>query len=121
MELRGDSPVVHRLHIPFDGSEGRTEVMRYIRHDLFLIIIHVFELYSHKVERRRQIPHLIVRGHGDLVFQIPHGILLRRLGDLPERSVDKEMESQQKDKGQQEDDEQGDVDRNQQGAADLVK
>ena len=79
IHFRGDRAVCHCLYISFDGSEGRAEVVGYICHDLFLIVIHIFELCSHIVQGSREVSHFVMGGDRDLIVKVSKGILLRCL------------------------------------------
>lgn len=52
-----------------------------------------------------------MRMNRDRIIQVPHGVLLGGLCDLPQRAVDKEVESQQENERQSEDHCQSNVNR----------
>ena len=112
VQFRGDRAVSHGFHVSLDRSEGGAEIVGDIRHDFFLVVIHIFKLRGHIVQGGGQIAHLVVGVDRDLIVQIPHCILLGRFCNLPQGPVDEEVETDQESGGQQENHGHGNVDCN---------
>src|SRR5699024_1251057 len=70
LHFRRDGAVRHSLHIAFDGSEGRAEVVGYICHEFFLVVLHIPQLGGHVVQGGGEVSHLVLGGHRDLILQV---------------------------------------------------
>jgi len=69
--------------------------MGYICHKFLLVILHIFQLGRHVVERCGKISYLILRINRDDNIQIAGSILLCCIRNLDERAVDQKMYTQQ--------------------------
>ena len=119
LHFRRDGPVCHGLHIALDGGERGAEIVGYICHELFLVVLHVPQLRGHIVQGGGQIPHLVLGGHRDLVLQVAGGVLGGSLRDPAQRPVHEKLEGQQHDKGQKINDDHRGVDRAHQGVPEI--
>lgn len=76
MKFRSNSAVDDGLQITLNGGQRRTEIMGNIGNEIPLVFFHFVDLIRHIVQCCRQISHLIVGRHIDLIGKISRSIFI---------------------------------------------